>query len=207
MVHEGGHAVHSFLTAPLELNEFRNFPSEVAELASMSMELLTMEHWKAYFPENADLSRAREEHLEDILRTLPWVACVDCFQHWLYTHPNHSREERAQAWREIYGRFSGKLVSWQGYEEARDYLWHKQLHLFEVPFYYIEYGFAQLGAVAVWKNYLQNGAMAIEQYKQALSLGYTRSIADIYRAAGIKFDFSTPYITELMAVVSEKLKA
>ena len=207
MVHEGGHAVHSFLTAPLELNEFRNFPSEVAELASMSMELLTMEHWQEYFPNSNDLRRAREEHLEDILRTLPWVACIDSFQHWLYTHPEHSREERRLAWQKIYSTFSGPEVNWEGHEQARDYLWHKQLHLFEVPFYYVEYGFAQLGAVAVWKNYLQEGPAAVENYKQALALGYTRSIGDIYRAAGIKFDFSTDYIADLMQLVSDKMKS
>lgn len=207
MVHEGGHAVHSFLTAPLELNEFRNFPSEVAELASMSMELLTMEHWQEFFPNESDLKRAREEHLEDILRTLPWVACIDSFQHWIYTHPSHSREERRLAWQNIYSTYSGSEIDWQGQEEARDYLWHKQLHLFEVPFYYIEYGFAQLGAVAVWKNYLSQGTAAIENYKQALALGYTRTIGDIYLAAGIRFDFSTTNISELMQLVSSKMSS
>ena len=207
MVHEGGHAVHSFLTAPLELNEFRNFPSEVAELASMSMELLTLEHWHEFFPDQTDLKRAREEHLEDILRTLPWVACIDSFQHWIYTNPTHTRQERKQAWQKIHALYSGNVVNWEGSEQARDYLWHKQLHLFEVPFYYIEYGFAQLGAVAVWKNYLSKGQAAVEQYKQALALGYTRSIGDIYRTAGIRFDFSSAYISDLMQLVSEKMKS
>lgn len=206
MVHEGGHAVHSFLTAPLPLNEFKNFPSEVAELASMSMELMSMEHWDAFFSNPDDVKRAREEHLEDVLKTLPWVATIDSFQHWIYTHPHHSREERKEEWRRIYSSFSGSVVDWTDWQDAMDYMWHKQLHIFEVPFYYIEYGFAQLGAIAVWRNFLQNREKGIEAYKAGLSLGYTRSIAEIYKVAGISFDFSSQNISNLAAFVSERLK-
>jgi oligoendopeptidase F len=206
MVHEGGHAVHSFLTANLQLNEFKNFPSEVAELASMSMELMSMSHWDSYFSSPDELKRAKEEHLEDVLKTLPWVATIDSFQHWLYTNPQHTREERTAEWRKIYQSFSGGVVDWSNWEESMNYLWHKQLHIFEVPFYYIEYGFAQLGAIAVWRNFLSNKKEGIEAYKAGLSLGYTKSIAEIYRAAGISFDFSASNIQTLAGFVSERLK-
>lgn len=205
MVHEGGHAIHSFLSRDLILNDFKNVPSEVAELASMSMELISMQHWQAFFKDDADFKRARMEQLDDILRTLPWVAAIDKFQHWLYCNPTHSADDRKQAWVKIYEEFGGKHTDWLGYEENKAYMWHKQLHLFEVPFYYIEYGFAQLGAIAIWRNYLENGNKAIEQYKQALSLGYTKSIGEIYNTAGIKFDFSENWIAELSAFVKTQM--
>lgn len=205
MVHEGGHAIHSFLSRDLKLNDFKNVPSEVAELASMSMELISMQHWTAFFNNESDFERARMEQLEDILRTLPWVAAIDKFQHWLYCNHNHNAEDRKQAWLKIYAEFGGKHTDWIGYEENKAYMWHKQLHLFEVPFYYIEYGFAQLGAIAIWRNYLQNGNEAIEQYKNALSLGYTKSIGEIYETAGIKFDFSEAWISELSGFVKTQM--
>ena len=206
MVHEGGHAIHSFLSRNLLLNDFKNVPSEVAELASMSMELISMQHWQAFFENEADYKRARLEQMDDILRTLPWVAAIDKFQHWLYTNHQHTAEERKQAWVSIYSEFGGKYTSWGGYEQQMAFMWQKQLHLFEVPFYYIEYGFAQLGAIAMWRSYLQAPQAAIENYKGALSLGYTKSIADIYATAGIKFDFSDAYIAELAAFVRKQMK-
>jgi oligoendopeptidase F len=206
MVHEGGHAVHSFLTAPLTLNEFKNFPSEVAELASMSMELMSMSHWDCFFSNPDDLKRAKEEHLEDVLKTLPWVATIDSFQHWIYTNPNHTREERKVEWKKIYESFSGGVLDWTDWQDAMSYMWHKQLHIFEVPFYYIEYGFAQLGAIAVWRNYLKHKEAGIEAYKAGLSLGYTQPISEIYRKAGISFDFSSENIKNLAGFVSERLK-
>lgn len=207
MVHEGGHAVHSFLTAGLELNVFKNFPSEVAELASMSMELLTLDKWKIFFTDEQAFQRARFEHLEDALKTLPWVATIDAFQHWIYTNPEHTRAERRQKWIELFNRFSGGVVDWSAYPEALARMWHKQLHLFEVPFYYIEYGFAQLGAIGVWKNYRKNPGKAVEDYKKALSIGFTRGVREIYDAAGVRFDFSPGYISRLASFVHEELKA
>lgn len=206
MVHEGGHAIHSFLSRDLKLNDFKNVPSEVAELASMSMELISMQHWQVFFNNPAEFERARLEQLDDILRTLPWVAAIDKFQHWLYCNPSHTADDRKKSWIKIYAEFGGKHTDWTDYEDNKAYMWHKQLHLFEVPFYYIEYGFAQLGAIAMWRNYLQNGNKAIEQYKQALSLGYTKSIGDIYKTAGIKFDFSEKWIEELSNFVKAQMK-
>jgi oligoendopeptidase F len=207
MVHEGGHAFHSVLSRDLELNVFKHPPSEVAELASMSMELMSMEYWDIFFPDKKDLIRAKLEHLEGIVQTLPWVATIDCFQHALYENPDHSTEDRKKIWNEVYSRFAASEVNWTGQEKYRNYTWQKQLHLFEVPFYYIEYGMAQLGAIAVWKNFKENPTKGFAQYKEALSLGYTKSIPDVYKAAGIKFDFSKTYIKELMNFLRNEMNA
>lgn len=197
MVHEGGHAVQSIVDKPLELVDFKNIPSEVAELASMSMELITMEHWHHFFSDPADLKKAKRKHLEDVLKGLPWISCVDAFQHWIYTHVGHTKEERERMFSECFERFEGRVVNWSGQEKFRDNLWQKQLHIYEVPFYYIEYGFAQLGAIAVWKNYREQPTQTIENYIGALKLGYTASIGEIYERAGVRFDFSEEYVKEL----------
>lgn len=206
MIHEGGHAVHSFLTKDLELTAYKSFPSEVAELASMSMELLSMKYWEEFYGTGDDLRRAKKEHLESIIMVLPWVATIDAFQHWIYEKHDHTREERKAKWIELGKRFGTGLTDWEGYEEARDYAWHKQLHLFEVPFYYIEYGFSQLGALGVWKNSLSDEQEAISKYKAGLSLGYTKDIKSIYSEAGVKFDFSAEYISDLSDMIVNQLE-
>lgn len=206
MVHEGGHAVHTFLTADLELNDFKHCPSEVAELASMSMELISMDNWNVFFDNEEDLKRAKRDQLVDVLKTLPWVAVVDQFQHWIYTNPGHTAEERTDAWVKIYEPFGAGFADWSGLEEAEANLWQKQLHIFEIPFYYIEYGMAQLGAIAVWKNYKENPEKALADYLAALKLGYTKTIKEIYETAGIKFDFSAGYVKELAAFVKAEIE-
>jgi oligoendopeptidase F len=206
MVHEGGHAIHTFLTADLELNDFKHCPSEVAELASMSMELLSMDNWNVYFDNEEDLKRAKRDQLIDVLKTLPWVAIVDQFQHWIYTNPTHTVKDRETAWKEIYERFGAGFANWSGLEEAKENLWQKQLHIFEIPFYYIEYGFAQLGAIAVYKNYKENPEKALDQYLDALKLGYTKTIKEIYETAGIQFDFSAEYVKELADFVKGEIE-
>lgn len=205
IMHEGGHAIHNFLTRELELNDFKSTPSEVAELASMSMELISMDHWGIFFNDEAELNRARREHLEDIIETLPWVATIDRFQHWIYENPGHTAEDRKRAWNAIFDQFSDTLTDWTDLQEARDYLWQKQLHLYEVPFYYIEYGMAQLGAIAVWRNFRKDPKQGLEGYQNALRLGYLRTIPEIYEAANIRFDFSRAYIRELMSFVRREL--
>jgi oligoendopeptidase F len=205
IMHEGGHAIHNFLTRNLELNDFKSTPSEVAELASMSMELISMDHWDVFFTDEQALKRAKREHLEDIIETLPWVATIDKFQHWIYEHPNHTEADRKKQWNIILDQFSDTLTDWSGLENAKDYLWQKQLHLYEVPFYYIEYGMAQLGAIAVWRNFRNDPRKGLEGYQNALKLGYMRSIPEIYKAANIKFDFSQAYIKELMKFVQGEL--
>ncbi|WP_017257752.1 M3 family oligoendopeptidase [Pedobacter arcticus] len=206
MVHEGGHAVHTFLTADLELNDFKHCPSEVAELASMSMELISMDHWDEFFKDPEELKRAKRYQLRDVLKTLPWVAVVDAFQHWIYTNPTHTTAERTKAWTEIFNRFGANFVDWTDHQEALENLWQKQLHIFEVPFYYIEYAIAQLGAIAMWKNYKQNPEKGLANYIAALKLGYTKNIKEIYKTAGIEFNFSATYIKELMDFVKLELE-
>lgn len=206
IVHEGGHAVQSILNKSLELIDFKNLPSEVAELASMSMELISMEHWHHFFKDEKELRRAKRKQLEDVLKGLTWISCIDAFQHWIYTHPDHTDLQRDEAWSNCYQRFSGRMPDWTGYEHYRDNLWQKQLHLFEVPFYYIEYGFAQLGAIAVWKNYRNAPEDTIGKYLQALSLGYTCSIGEVYETAGVSFDFSESYVSELSDFVLTEWK-
>jgi oligoendopeptidase F len=204
MVHEGGHAIHSFLYNHLDLVDFKNPPSEVAELASMSMELISMEHWDVFFTNKEELKRAKCQQLEGVMDTLPWIAAVDKFQHWLYENPLHTVDERYQTWIDIMHDFGNSLVNYAGLEANLKRRWQVQLHLFEVPFYYIEYGFAQLGAIAMWRQYKQNPEQAVANYKKALALGYTKSIPAIYEAAGIRFDFSPAYVEELMAFVKEE---
>ncbi len=206
IMHEGGHAVHNFLTKDLSLGDFKSPPMEVAELASMSMELISMDHWSVFFQKPDDESRAKLEQLEDIIETLPWVATIDKFQHWIYEHPEHTVEQRKNHWNRIFYEFADTVTDWRGLEEAKDYLWQKQLHLYEVPFYYIEYGMAQLGAIAVWRNFKRDKKQGLDGYLKALKLGNLRTIPEIYRAAGIKFDFSKPYIRELMSFVREEIK-
>ena len=206
MVHEGGHAIHTFLTANLELNDFKHCPSEVAELASMSMELISMDHWSVYFDKEEDLIRAKKEQLVDVLKTLPWVAVIDQFQHWIYTNPEHNAADREEAFKQIYTRFGAAFADWTDFEQQFGNVWQKQLHLFEVPFYYVEYAIAQLGAIAVWKNYKENPEKGLQQYLDALALGYTKPMNEIYETAGIKFDFSADYIRELAGFVKEELE-
>ncbi len=205
MLHEGGHAVHSFLTRDLPLNAAKHPPSEVAELASMSMELISMDFWDTFFEDKEELKRAKRTHLESVLETFPWVATIDKFQHWIYENPAQTQEERQKEWVKIFETFNHKIVDWTGIEKYKPFMWQKQLHIYEVPFYYVEYAMAQLGAIAVWKNYKENPTAGLAAYKRALSLGYTVSIGEVYEAAGIKFDFSTEYIKTLVDFVKEEM--
>jgi oligoendopeptidase F len=206
MMHEGGHAIHSFLSRDLELTAFKNVPSEVAELASMSIELISMDHWDVFYTNETDLNRSKKEQLEQIISTLPWIAAIDKFQHWIYENPTHTAEQRDDKWDQIYMEFSGNIVNWIGQEQVKRNIWQKQLHLYEVPFYYIEYGFAQLGAIAVWRNYKQKPQEALDKFTDALKLGYTKPIGEIYRAAGIKFDFSSEWVKDLADFIFEEYR-
>jgi oligoendopeptidase F len=169
------------------------------------MELLSMDYWDEFYTDPGELRRAKKEQLEDVLSMLPWIALIDKFQHWIYEHPSHAAEERSKVWVEMLEELRPNLVDWTGFEKMKATQWQKQLHLFEVPFYYIEYGMAQLGAIAVWRNYKMNPSKAIQQFMDALSLGYTAGIPAIYDAAGIKFDFSAAYLQEIAAFVESEL--
>lgn len=201
LVHEAGHAVHSIVVRDLPFNFHKDTPSEVAELASMSMELLTMDHWDVFYPDPADLRRAQLQQLDRSIGTLVWVATVDAFQTWLYDHPDHTRAQRRAKFVELSAHFLGTHVDYTGYEDAHAHGWHRQLHIFEVPFYYIEYGMAQLGAFQVWRNYQHDPTAALDAYLNALKLGYTQPIPAVYAAAGIRFAFDAATLHDLFAWV------
>jgi oligoendopeptidase F len=206
MMHEGGHALHSFLSHDLKLSAFKEYPMEMAELASMSMELFSMEQWSVFYEDASELKRAKIEELERALSIFPWIATIDKFQHWLYTNPSHTQDERTQAWMAIHTEFSPKNIHWEGLESNRSILWQKQLHLFEVPFYYIEYGIAQLGALAMWRQYKTNPNQTLDKYMLALSKGYTISLKELYKTAGIVFDFSDANVKELSEFVQTEMR-
>jgi oligoendopeptidase F len=205
MVHEGGHAIHSFLSHNLELSAFKEYPMEIAEVASMAMELFSMNHWEAFFDNAEDLKRAKEHQLERTITIFPWIAIIDKFQHWVYEHPQHSVEERTSTWMSILAEFSTKSIDFTGLEKYREIAWQRQLHLFEVPFYYIEYGIAQLGAIGLWMQYQANPQQALENYIQALSLGGTKTLPELYKAAGLKFDLSPNHIKTLMEFTAAEM--
>jgi oligoendopeptidase F len=204
MVHEGGHAVHSFLSHPLPLSAFKEYPMEIAEVASMAMELFSMDYWKVFFDKEEELARAKEHQLERTITIFPWIATIDKFQHWVYENPDHTVEARTEKWLEILEEFSTGVVDFSGLEEYRKISWQRQLHLFEVPFYYIEYGIAQLGAIGLWKQFKSNKEKALNNYIQALSLGGTKTLPALYEAAGLEFNLSPAYIKSLMDFANEE---
>ena len=205
MVHEGGHAIHSFLSRDLELCEVKSVPSEVAELASMSMELISMDTWNEFYQDENDLKRAKKEQMKKVLEGLPWIAAIDKFQHWIYTN-DHTADERRKQWKKIMTELSSSVIDWNDNQDAFLNLWQKQLHLFEVPFYYIEYGMAQLGAIAMWRSFKKIGEKALDNYDEALKLGYTKSIGELYQTAGIEFDFSQKYVRELADFINSQIQ-
>ena len=206
MVHEGGHAIHSFLSHHLSLSAFKEYPMEIAEVASMSMELFSMDHWQSFFDNETDLNRAKEHQLERTITIFPWIAIIDKFQHWVYEHPAHTIEERTQTWTSILKEFSTGSIDYTGLDEFRAIGWQRQLHLFEVPFYYIEYGIAQLGAIGMWMQYQQNPSAALENYMNALALGGTKTLPELYQTAGIEFNFSPNYVKNLMDFTNAQLE-
>ncbi len=205
MLHEGGHAFHTFAARRDPLLPYRSSPIEFAEVASFGMELLTFDCLDEFY-KGDDLARARRNQLEGIISLFPWVATIDAFQHFIYTHPKHTHDERRACWLSLRERFGG-IADYTGYEEALAAAWHRQLHLFQVPFYYIEYGIAKLGALQVWKNAMADRAGAIDQYRTALALGGSRPLPELFESAGAKFDFSEKTLTPLIAAIREKLAA
>lgn len=203
VLHEAGHAFHALAARDEDLHAYRSAPIEFCEVASMSMELLGNEFIEKFYSP-PDARRARHDHLEGIIEIFPWIATVDAFQHWIYSHPGHSRADRQKAWVELMRRFGGD-VDWSGYEDALTNLWHKQLHIFLHPFYYVEYGIAQLGALQVWANSKKNKAKALSQYKHALSLGGSRPLPELFQAAGCQFDFSRDTVKPLVNLLNMEL--
>ncbi len=203
LLHEGGHAFHTLASRGEPLSAYRESPLEFCEVASMTMELLGARRLDPFYTQ-ADADRSNRKLLEGIVLILPWIATVDAFQHWIYSHPEHTRDERRAAWRDLLARFGGD-VDYSGYEEARDHSWHRQLHIFLYPFYYIEYGIAQLGALQIWQRSLTDRSKAVADYKKALALGGARPLPELFAAAGARFDFGDRLIKSLMDTIGGEL--
>lgn len=205
MVHEGGHAIHSFLAHPLPLTGFKECPMEVSEVASMAMELFSMDNWTEYYNSEEELNRAKEYQMERVITLFAWIAIVDKFQYWIYNNEGHTNDERTAAWVKIMNEFYEGVIDYSGLENYTSNAWLRQLHIFEVPFYYIEYGIAQLGAIGMWMQYKQNKEQALNNYCYALSLGGTKTLPELYKAAGLDFDLSPNKIKVLMDFVNKEL--
>lgn len=203
MLHEAGHAFHTLAAKAENLYAYRSAPIEFCEVASMSMELLGNEFLEVFYAP-AEANRARRTHLEGIMGIFPWIATVDAFQHWIYSHPGHTRAARTAAWLALMDRFGG-TTDWSGHEDARANLWHRQLHIFLYPFYYVEYGIAQLGALQVWANSKRDKVKALADYRAGLALGGSRPLPELFGAAGCHFEFSRKTVQPLVALVQSEL--
>lgn len=205
LLHEGGHAFHFLAAAAAEPLVFlRSAPMEFCEVASMSMELLGSEHFDVFYADGAEAARAKRTLLEGVIGILPWIATIDSFQHWLYTHPGHTRLDRTAEWLKTLDRFAAK-VDWSGHEPVREAMWQRQLHLYHAPFYYVEYGIAQLGALQLWMKAKEDPRRALANYRAALRLGGSRPLPELFAAAGIRFDFSARTLGPLMEAIREEL--
>jgi oligoendopeptidase F len=203
-VHEAGHAMHNMLSKDIVMYQYSSSPSEVAELASMSMELISFEHWKDFYAPDV-LNALRHNELMEKIKFLPWGVVGDAFQHWIYTNPEHTPKERGEYFASLLDRF--KIGGdWNGLEKEKAMRWMMQLHIFQFPFYYIEYVMAQLGAIGVYRNYRNDPVKALAQYENFLKLGYSKSVSEVYEAAGVPFDFSEKYISELVEFLRGELK-
>jgi len=203
MVHEAGHAFHSLLSKEDPLVEYRGAPTEFAEVASMSMELLTLPYHGEFYSED-ECRRALRERLEKFPTIMTWIATIDAFQHWIYTNPGHTRAQRTDAWRALVKRF-GNDVAWDGCEAARDAQWQRQLHLFGMPFYYIEYGIAETGAIQMWLNARRDERRALAAYRKGLALGGSRPLPELFSAAGLRLDLGSGLMSELAREVDGEL--
>lgn len=204
IMHEGGHAFHSLACADEPLLAYRRAPIEFCEVASMSMELFARPHLSVFYNEQ-DTRRSYRLHLENIVYSLSWIATIDTFQHWIYENPGHNKNQRKDAWLQIYNRFGGGLIDWSGLELQKKHRWHRQLHIFQVPFYYIEYGIAQLGALGLWFQSRQDVSGALANYRKALALGGSCPLPELFAAAGLEFDFSEKTIAPLINAIRQEL--
>tara|TARA_B100000900_G_scaffold416243_1_gene450487 strand:- start:4586 stop:6286 length:1701 start_codon:yes stop_codon:yes gene_type:complete len=197
MIHESGHAFHSLYCGHLDLIDERNYPIEFAEVASMSMELLTQDEWQIFYDNDDEVNRAILSHLEGVVFLLPWIATIDAFQHWIYANPNHTREERTEYWLSLRDRF-GSRMDWKDNEDFRELSWQQQGHLFGVPFYYIEYGIAQLGALQLWQTHRKSPEKALKDYENAMKLGNTKILPELFAAAELKLGFDEKHVDSLI---------
>lgn len=203
LLHEGGHAFHTLATREEPIGDYRSAPMEFCEVASMSMELFGLERIdEIYDPE--DSREHKYLQLESIVDLFGWVATIDAFQHWLYTHPGHSRQERRDEWVELASRFSPH-IDWSGMEDHFAYLWHRQGHLFSQPFYYIEYAIAQIGALQAWLAESRDHAGTVKKYQEALALGGSRSLPFLFETAGLRFAMGSDILNEIIPAVMKRI--
>lgn len=205
LLHEGGHAFHAFEISKLPLYQRSQAPIEFCEVASMSMEHIAgryLAQSEGGFYTEADAARARIEHLESDLIFWPYMAVVDAFQHWVYTHADDAMNPANcdAKWGELWDRFKPG-IDYTGLEDNKVTGWHRKLHIFQIPFYYVDYGIAQLGAVQVWRNSLQDQPKAISDYLTALALGGTRSLPDLFSAAGAKLAMDAGTLREAVDLI------
>jgi oligoendopeptidase F len=209
LLHESGHAFHSFEASRLPLLFQRHPGSEMAEVASMSMELLASPFIDTpsggYYSEE-DERRSRAELLEGIVLFFPHCASVDAFQQWIYVdEAGRDANARDAKWLELRRRFEGSAVDWSGLDRERIARWYQQPHFFSSPFYYIEYGIAQLGALQVWRNSMSDRKEAVRKYRAALSLGATQSLPELFKTAGARLIFDSAGMRDLIILVEEEL--
>lgn len=197
LIHECGHAIHNMLSGNLELSKYKQLNMESAEFAALSMELLTMDKWDEFYKNKNELKHAKRKELEDILKFIPWTIGIDKFQHWMYLNPEHTPRERNAKFAEIAKEFYCPFSDWSSYENELENKWKFQSHIFIAPFFYIEYSISLIAAIQLWKNYKESPKVTLQNYKNALSLGNSKPLAEIYKTAGIKFDFSADTIKEL----------
>ena len=212
MIHEGGHAFHVFESADLPYSSQRDVGMEFAEVASMAMELLAspfLTEKDGGFYTKADSARARIEHLEKIIMFWPYMAVVDAFQHWAYTNPVKvlNSDNCDSEWTKLWKRFQmSEHIDYSGCEDIIATGWHNKLHIYHVPFYYVEYGMAQLGSIQIWGNSLKNEKKAIQDYRKALSLGGNATLPELYEAAGAKFSFDDKTLEYAADLIEEQIK-
>jgi oligoendopeptidase F len=209
MLHESGHAFHNFEIRALPYHQQRRPGLEFSEVASMSMELLASPYLARSaggFYSEMDARRARTAHLERILVFWPYMAVVDAFQHWVYTRPEQAIDPSCcdAQWLELWQRYLPG-VDWSGLEDSASTGWHRKQHIHRAPFYYVEYGVAQLGSVLVWKGALQNQPEAVRRYRQALAMGGTASLPELYAVAGARFAFDAATLGEAVSLLENEV--
>jgi len=204
ILHEGGHAFHALASADEPIYAYRDAPIEFCEVASQAMELFGFAHLTVFYNEE-QVQRSIRSHFEEVIILLAWVAMIDAFQHWIYENPNHTPNQRCDIWMQIHNRFGSKLIDWSELDIEHKYLWQRLLHIFQVPFYYIEYGISLLGALGLWLQSRKDLASALDNYRNALALGGSRPLTELFAAAGLEFDFSEKTIKPLVDAVQKQL--
>ncbi|MCL5269630.1 MAG: M3 family oligoendopeptidase [bacterium] len=206
LLHEGGHAFHAFAARKEPLLAYRSAPMEFCEVASMAMEVFGLSNLDVFYDDAADVARAGRRHLEELVEIFPWIATIDAFQHWIYLNPDHTTAQREDRWLELTDRF-GPGIDWTDLDAEKRSQWQRQLHLYLHPFYYIEYGIAQIGALQLWLQFRNNPERTLANYRRALALGGSRPLPDLFAAAGIRFDFSAETLRPIVEAVAEAIQA